>query len=115
MDNLPVGELNLIETIKNERDFLVKEQLLLELSRYATGINRFPESLTNMFRRNLKFKEYLNSLEIEKDDRKKIIVYTHSCFIQISTSKLAYSLDAVHKFPNDTYKPENCEIITINI
>lgn len=107
----------LIKQIRDEQKYVDKsyesiEKHLLDLSIFAASKNKRPESITNMFKRNLKFKDYIRSLEIPKYDE-KILVYTHSCFIQISTSKQAYTLDTIRDFPEDTYKPQNCEIISI--
>lgn len=72
------------------------------------------ETITHMFERNRKFKEFLKEFKLENDE--KILVFTHSAFIKISTSKLAYTEDISEEiFPNDCYSASNCELIPINI
>jgi bisphosphoglycerate-dependent phosphoglycerate mutase len=123
MDNLPEEENSyaneLIKQIRDEQKYMDKrheevELHLLELSNFAAEKNQRPESLTNMFKRSVKFKEYIRSLEIPKEGE-KILVYTHSCFVQISTSREAYKMEKIVEFPEDTYKPENCEVISMYV
>jgi len=75
-----------------------------------------PESIKKMFFRNLEFKNYLKLFLDKKDlNLDKILVFTHSNFIQASNSKKAYKLDKMDIFPDDSYKPNNCEIISMFI
>jgi broad specificity phosphatase PhoE len=89
------------------------EDSLVEFSKYFAGKKQRPESLHAMFKRNLKFREYLKTLDVDADKQEKVLVFTHSCFIKISTSRMAYNMDKIDDFPEDCYKPENCEVISI--
>jgi broad specificity phosphatase PhoE len=51
--------------------------------------------------------------DFEEDD--KILVVTHSAFIRMSTTEMAYKLDRIECYPEDCYRPANCEIISLNI
>jgi bisphosphoglycerate-dependent phosphoglycerate mutase len=91
------------------------ERLLGKFSGYFVKKNIRPESLTGMFQRNLKFKNYLKSFLPKLSENEKIIVFTHCAFTKISTSKMAYQMEEIPEFPNDCYRTSNCEIISINI
>jgi broad specificity phosphatase PhoE len=106
MDNFPVEENeyihDLFKKIKNEEHYKNKkheevENYLLEFSNFAAEKKKRPESLKNMFNRNLKFKEFVKSLEQQLMEDEKILVYTHSCFMQISTSREAYQMQIIDK------------------
>jgi S-ribosylhomocysteine lyase LuxS involved in autoinducer biosynthesis len=82
-------------------------------SRYYAENETRPESLRHMFERNLKFREFLKTVDIDREKNEKILVYTHSWFIGISTSKLAYTMDMINTLPEDGHKPANCEVFSI--
>lgn len=74
------------------------------------------ETYKHGFYRNLKFKEFLK--EKHKNDNnlnKKIVVISHSHFIQICTSKLAYSMEKIDEIPKDACLIKNCEAISMII
>jgi broad specificity phosphatase PhoE len=74
------------------------------------------ESYKHAFFRNLKFKEYLKEKYKNKNDlKKKIVIISHSYFIQISTSKLAYTMDKIDEVPKDAFLIKNCEAISMII
>jgi len=93
-----------------------------------------PESLTHMFIRNLKCKElFLKITEkldkikhsncfIERskllngeEDNEKVLVFTHSAFIKIATSYLAYEMKEIESYPEDCVVINNCGMISMNI
>ena len=118
IDKIPEEDKNkLINDIKD--NYYVSEDKLresiLNLCYYITNhnIDRI-ETLLHVFNRNLKFKEFLSKKYNNRDPNKKIIIITHSRFISISTSKKIYSMNEVNDYPDDTYCPKNCEIISIN-
>jgi len=121
--------LDYVDTLKEDEhaQFLIKkirslnpddsntmEETLVDFSKYFASKKTRPESLKNMFKRNLNFRKYLKTLEVDSRKQEKILVYTHSCLIKISTSKLAYQMDQIDDFPQDSYMPANCEIVSIN-
>ena len=66
--------------------------------------------------RNLKFKEYLKEKYKNKNDsNKKVVVISHSHFIEICTSKLAYSIEKIDEIPKDACLIKNCETISMII
>jgi len=109
-----------IRNPENYRNIELMDNLTTELSAFYSDKKVRPESLKKLFLRNLKFKDFLNSYLNEKghpnlDIDEKVLVYTHSNFIQTSNSKMAYSLEKIDNFPEDSYKPDNCEVISIFI
>jgi bisphosphoglycerate-dependent phosphoglycerate mutase len=125
MDNLEQdeeGEFHQIfSNLRNEehyqsKNYKILDESLQQLSKLANNKDLRPESLKYLFNRNLKFKEFLE-LEKLKDNNvnneEKILVYTHSNFIKISTSVKAYDMNSIEKFPDDSNIIKNCEIITM--
>ena len=118
IDKIPEEDKNkLINDIKDNYDINEDKlrESVLNLCYYITNhnIDRI-ETLLHVFNRNLKFKEFLSKKYDNRDPNKKIIIITHSRFISISTSKKIYSMNEVNDYPDDTYCPKNCEIISIN-
>jgi hypothetical protein len=57
-----------------------------------------------------------SNFDIENiDDKEKILVFTHSAFIKISSSEEAYGLNEIETYPNDCVIVKNCGMISINI
>ncbi len=128
-------ELNNYQEFKEKYQKELLNRIRIELSDFAFYYLRIykkkPESLTHMFNRNLRCKELfsrisekLNKIKNEKDfsDLKfeidkdeKVLVYTHSAFIKIATSNLAYEMKEIDKYPVDSFVINNCEIISMNI
>jgi len=115
------SEKKLKEKLDKIYSFYGKDNLKIKLGEFAksrvdSGFKRF-ETLNHLFKRNLEFKKFLyethkNNLN---DINNKIIIITHSAFTKISTSKKAYLEELKSIFPNDCYKINNCEIISIFI
>ena len=115
------SEKKLKEKLEKIYSFYGKDNLKIKLGEFAksrvdSGFKRF-ETLNHLFKRNLEFKKFLyethkNNLN---DINNKIIIITHSAFTKISTSKKAYLEELKSIFPNDCYKINNCEIISIFI
>ena len=115
------SEKKLKEKLDKIYSFYGKDNLKIKLGEFAksrvdSGFKRF-ETLNHLFKRNLEFKNFLyethkNNLN---DINNKIIIITHSAFTKISTSKKAYLEELKSIFPNDCYKINNCEIISIFI
>lgn len=122
---------------KYEKELLSRIQTDLgDLAFYYFRIyRRKPESLNHMFNRNLKCKELfaqisqkldrinyrntlLNSKNINgknEDEQEKVLVFTHSAFIKISTSHLAYEMKEIKNYPEDCVVINNCGMISMNI
>lgn len=113
----------LFEKIRHPENFLqgeLMDNLNIELNLYYVKKGIRPESIKRMFHRNIEFKEYLKNFIKEKgnpreDNEEKVLIYTHSNYIQTANSKMAYTLERMDYFPEDSYKPENCEVITMFI
>ncbi len=90
--------------------------LLSELAEHYVSLKQKPESLKGMFNRNLKFKQFLkeNYIPLLKEDE-KILVFTHSAFTRLSTSKLAYEMEVISDYPEDCLRLNNCEVLSMNI
>ena len=57
-----------------------------------------------------------NDLETDIiDNNEKILVFTHSAFIKISSSEEAYGLSEIENYPSDCVIVKNCGMISINI
>lgn len=89
------------------------DKLIAEIIQKFWNQKKRPEPLKHIFNRNLEFKKHLKQLELEENE--KVLVFTHSVFIQMSTSKLAYALESIDAIPEDCYRADNCEIITMKI
>ncbi len=90
----------------------ILEHMKLDFSQSGEGT----EDLSSIYKRTVKFKEFLKefkSLNKIADDE-KILVYTHSRFIQLSTSKMASRLTNLDNL-TDSYFPKNCEAVTIHL
>ena len=111
----------LIEKIKNlhENDKIHNlsdyDMYLTNLAKYFSGIRKRPESLNRLFQRSLKFKNYIKMFFEHLSNDDKILVFTHSSFVKISTSKMAYSLKSIPEFPEDGKNLLNCDILTMDI
>lgn len=107
---------------------------------YCKVYKKKPESIHHMFNRSLNCKEifskisqdlyrikqkkkishsnigneqpYESSLDIYAE---KVLVFTHSAFIKISTSSKAYEMQEIDCYPDDCVAVKNCEMISINI
>lgn len=114
---------NLFSQMRNPENYKnqdLMDDLATQMSAYYTDRQIRPESIKKLFYRNLEFKEFLatyirlkGGLNVEDDE--KVLVYSHSNFIQTSNSKMAYELERMDTFPEDSYKPYNCEVITMFI
>jgi len=91
------------------------DKLLTDLAKYFSGTKKRPESLNCMFQRSLKFKNYIKMFfgNLSNDDR--LLVFTHSSFVKISTSEMAYSMKSISEFPEDGKNLLNCDILTMDI
>ena len=115
--------------------------LYLCQSYFATPIfirkNKRPESLFNLHHRTQNFKKFLKNFlngsrkisnifqeeeKIEKEEEffkmetnKSVLVFTHSGFIRMSTAKLSWPLEDIKNYPSDCSKPNNCEMVPIDI
>lgn len=105
----------LIQNIK-EADPDNDEELadhFVQFSKYYALNKTRPESLRHMFKRNLQFREFLKTIDLDHDKNEKVLVYTHSWFICVSTSESAYNMDIIDILPEDSYMPANCEVVSI--
>ena len=76
-----------------------------------------PETFNHCFKRSNDFKKFLREFKqkLILKEHEKILVFTHSLVIRLSTSDLARKIDHIENFPNDCYCPNNCEIISMLI
>lgn len=79
------------------------------------------ESVYSAFLRANDFKDYLINTELSsingtKEISGKILVFSHSGYIRVSTlsKNFPFDEDLVDKYPIQVYAPKNCEIIGIN-
>jgi len=75
------------------------------------------EDFNSIYLRVTKFKSFLKQFisenKLAKDE--KILIYTHSSLIQMSTSNSANTLESIEDMPEDAVYLNNCEAITINL
>jgi broad specificity phosphatase PhoE len=116
VNNYEPGE-QAVEDLK--RDLLAgsTKENLTKFAKYFQDVGRRPETLKAMFNRGLKFKEFLRGLlkDVKFEENEKVLIFTHSSFIMVLNSEMAYTLDEFEDFPGDCYKPKNLEILSINI
>ena len=101
---------NNISNNDKKKDGMIS-QLVTELS----DSKNKPETYYGTFQRAKKlkefFKDFLEKNKLENDE--KLIVFTHSAFIRVSTSKLAYEMTDFRDYPSDAIKIDNCEMLSI--
>jgi len=70
-----------------------------------------------LFKRVSNFKDFLKRFKQDKkiEGDEKVLVYTHSKFIEMSTSKIALNLTSVDIIPEDAYNVDNCEAVTMEL
>jgi broad specificity phosphatase PhoE len=122
--------------IKNIRDSQEKKGLYSQLLSFFIRNNKRPESLFHFYSRTHNFKKFLKkflnnsnaftdlSQEKEKmrkekeflkmEMKKNVFVFTHSGFIRMSTGEVTTPVTEIKKYPNNCYKPENCEMVSID-
>lgn len=113
---------SLILKLKSSEIFL-KHGLYSKFLEHYISNNKRPETLSHLFQRACLFKEFLKKFKKQIIDKKsnsvyeltKTLVITHSAFIRMSTTEIGYKMDTVNCYPEDCYRPSNCEIISINI
>jgi len=76
-----------------------------------------PETFNNLLKRAVDFKKFLKTFRKDMNlrENEKVLVFTHSYFIKMSTSKSALVTSDLKEFPSDAYYPDNCEVISMNI
>jgi broad specificity phosphatase PhoE len=113
VDNLNDDVIDLLNSAK----ISYSEEMLLQLARYYNSKKIRMETINHVFQRCLDFKnflkEFLKNNSLQEDE--KVLVFTHSAFVRLSTSQLAYSMKKVESYPEDCYHADNCEIISIDI
>jgi len=94
-----------------------KDGMVGELIKELTDERNKPETYFGTFQRAVLFKKFLKDFteknKLEKDE--KICIFSHSAFIRLSTSKLAYEMSDFREYPIDALKPDNCEIVSVEI
>lgn len=58
--------------------------------------------------------KFVEKLQTESNNE-KILVITHSAFIRMSTTEMAFKMEKVDNYPEDCYRPNNCEVISVNM
>jgi broad specificity phosphatase PhoE len=116
VNNYEPGELA-VEELKNDLLAGSNREKLAKFATYFCDMKRRPETLKAMFNRGLKFKEYLRELLQDDlfEDGEKVLIFTHSSFIKVMNSEIAYKLEEFDDIPEDCYKPKNLEVLSINI
>ena len=118
IDNISTDDdviLNLINDLMESKN---KEGKYMKILSHYVLNNKRPESLLHLFHRSNKFKKFLKSfLEENKIEETgaKIAVVTHSAFIRMSTTAEGHKRERIEAYPEDCYRPENCEVISLNL
>ena len=108
-------EINTILDNYNSKEYLNSLIKILHKS-IDLKFNGRLETYKHGFNRNLKFKEFLKEKYKNNNNlNKKVVVISHSHFIQIGTSKLAYSMEKIDEIPKDACLIKNCETISMII
>jgi broad specificity phosphatase PhoE len=117
--------LNFIDnTIPEKLDlkdkFIINNVSIVTLLGYFIYKDERPESLTHLQKRTKYFLQFLNEFMINKKEElekngEKIVVVTHSAFIRLTTSLKGKMMKKIDTYPDDCYKPDNCEVISVNL
>jgi hypothetical protein len=107
----------LIENLEKNYNFENISQFLI-----ACGVHNkkslHPESFKDLSFRSKKFKEFLNQfIKEQKIDlaKEKVLVFTHSGIIKMSSSLIVEKMNEVLFFPNDAIYPKCFDIVKIDI
>ena len=114
VDNIDPQSKTLIENLRQITSREKKEGAFSKFLNYFISKNKRPESLSNLFNRAVLFKKFLTEF-LQNDQNQKTLVITHSAFIRMSTTEMAFKMDKVDCYPDDCYRPDNCEVISMNI
>lgn len=106
---------------ENENYGLFKFSEIMKASFSHT--KRRVESLKHAFKRSIRLKETIENENKEflsnTENNGKILIFSHSGFIKISTLRKNYNWSITDmendKYPEISYKPNNCEAVGINI
>lgn len=100
---------NVNQRLSNEFELMLKE-LAVFLAKTKSG-----ESLNHVLKRCIKFKNHLKKYTIHLSENEKILIFTHSSFTKIFSSKSAYEMEYIADFPSDGTNISNCDILSMNI
>jgi broad specificity phosphatase PhoE len=121
VDNAPEDKKEecrvLVEKIKAMGSSEERDKLLMEWASHyhERETPERPESLNMMRKRGYAFKEFIKSKLADLKEDEKILIFTHSSYIRLLTSKEAIKEKSLVWYPKDAYKPENCEIVTLHL
>jgi bisphosphoglycerate-dependent phosphoglycerate mutase len=96
-------------------DYSEYELLLTEFANYFYKKKKKPESLKNVYRRCVMFKDYIKTFVTQLSMDEKIIIIAHCSYVKIATSKIAHSMDKILKFPPDYKYITNGELLTMDL
>jgi broad specificity phosphatase PhoE len=118
IDNIPSDDDAIHYLINDLMESKNKEGKYAKILSHFLLNNKRPETLQHLFQRSKKFKNFLKIFLDENptdDSETKIAVVTHSAFIRMSTSAEGNKKERLDAYPEDCYKPDNCEIISLNL
>jgi broad specificity phosphatase PhoE len=114
VDNILEGDEEIRKLAKKIKSQEIKEGLYSRFLSHFILNNRRPESLSNLFERSNKFKQFLKIfMQENKYKDEKVLVITHSAFIRMSTTELGHQMESVDCYPEDCCSPKNCEVISV--
>lgn len=87
---------------------------LSNLTKFRFKRKRRLESLQYAHERFKKFLNYIktNYKKSLKKTKEKIFVVSHSCYMRLGTDKISYDSKDIQQYHNNTYFPQNCEILS---
>jgi broad specificity phosphatase PhoE len=121
VDNYDPNTQPEIKKIVDEIAKTSNNEAIINLIKIFLNLNKKPESFNSLFKRTVRFKKHLsdlmseNGFDVKNKNEEKILVFTHSNYERMATSRKAYDINNLQNFPEDCYKPNNCEIMTMNI
>jgi len=107
-------EKAIIKDIENN-NYSDYEILLTKFAEIFHKKKKKPESLKNLHKRCILFKDYIKSFLPKLSDDEKIIIITHCSYIKISSSKMAESMDEILKYPPDCKYIFNAQIMSMDL
>ena len=105
------------EELKNNYDNGRIEEFkigLSNLTKFRFKRKRRLESLKSARERFNKFLNYIKThfKKSLKKTKEKIFVVSHSCYMRLGTDKIPYDSKNIQQYHNNSYFPQNCEILS---
>jgi len=95
----------------------ISEQINFLNKYFFENLKKRAETLDHTYIRVKEFKQNLmkDVLDLDLENKEKILVFTHYSNIRLSSSKEVENMFTISDFPSDSYKAKNCEAFTINL